>query len=697
MNQQASTLPILREELVIQPVEPDPDGEPAFLLHDPLANRHFRLSASYIELMSLLDSRDLEDMCQRGSILLDRAITTEEAETLINFLRINNLVKTDEQQLTWINEQRTAKEKRPWLEYIVRAPIFIRIPLWNPDKFLESTLPYARLLASGVALRLYIGCALVGLFAISQQTEKFLGTFLYFFSPEGIITFVISIILVKVCHELGHAYTAKHYGCRVPVIGVAFIVGWPVLYTDTSTTWKIFSHRERLSVGIAGMAVELAIASLALMTWLVLDDGILRSIAFILATTTWILSLLVNLNPLMKFDGYYLLSDWLKVPNLEQRSFALARWFIRERLFNLNHSPPEEPKFTLIVFGFAVWIYRALLFLGISLLIYSVLFKALGIIFFFATVWIFIGQPIFKELRFWIEHRNEISWNRHTGISAAVSVLLISLVTLPWKTTVSLPAYASSGQVDFYAPEDGKLIYLASRGQHLKKGDVIAQFVSPELDKEIRLTKLKTQELRAMAAVVGFRAETIKERRLFETELLSEERKLASLQRKFSSLTIKAQENGTLTDLPDDLTGQQWITKSSRIGSMVIDDSTKIIAYANERDLGRLKVGMQAYFLPETLAFEASNLEITGIAESATRSLDQLYLASLFGGDIAVREDADGRLPTQHSLYKINLDAPALQTSTVQRGTCVITAERSSLLERIYRSFFATAVNEAAF
>ena len=148
MNQQASTLPILREELVIQPVEPDPDGEPAFLLHDPLANRHFRLSASYIELMSLLDSRDLEDMCQRGSILLDRAITTEEAETLINFLRINNLVKTDEQQLTWINEQRTAKEKRPWLEYIVRAPIFIRIPLWNPDKFLESTLPYARLLAS---------------------------------------------------------------------------------------------------------------------------------------------------------------------------------------------------------------------------------------------------------------------------------------------------------------------------------------------------------------------------------------------------------------------------------------------------------------------------------------------------------------------------------------------------------------------
>ena len=85
------------------------------------------------------------------------------------------------------------------------------------------------------------------------------------------------------------------------------------------------------------------------------------------------------------------------------------------------------------------------------------------------------------------------------------------------------------------------------------------------------------------------------------------------------------------------------------------------------------------------------------MAGPATRSLDQLYLASLFGGDIAVKEDPNDRLPTQHNLYKINLDAPALQTSTVQRGTCVITAERSSLLERTYRSFFATSVNETAF
>jgi len=88
---------------------------------------------------------------------------------------------------------------------------------------------------------------------------------------------------------------------------------------------------------------------------------------------------------------------------------------------------------------------------------------------------------------------------------------------------------------------------------------------------------------------------------------------------------------------------------------------------------------------------------MTGMAGSATRSLDHLYLAWLFGGDIAVREDADGHLGAQHSLYKINLDAPALQPSTVQRGTCVSSAERSSLLERIYSSFFATAVNEAAY
>ena len=192
-------------------------------------------------------------------------------------------------------------------------------------------------------------------------------------------------------------------------MGVAFLVMFPVLYTDTTDAWKLQSRRDRLRIVTAGVRTELYLALIATFLWGVLPDGSLRSAAFFIATTSWVTSVLVNISPFMRFDGYYAFSDLIGVENLQQRAFELGRWRLRRWLWGLNDPLPEPmPRRRarlLILYAWGTWLYRFFLFLGIALLVYHFFFKVLGIFLFIVEVLWFIVMPIFKEVRTWRERR----------------------------------------------------------------------------------------------------------------------------------------------------------------------------------------------------------------------------------------------------------------------------------------------------
>jgi len=165
---------------------------------------------------------------------------------------------------------------------------------------------------------------LIGLFFTARQWDQFTTTFMHFFTLEGFIFYAITLTLIKALHELGHAYTARHFGVRVPIIGVAFLVMFPILYTDTTDAWRLTDKRKRLLIDSGGIIVELSIAAISLFLWSFLPDGPARSAAFFAATTSWVLSLMVNLNPCMRFDGYYLLGDLFGIQNMQARGFELV-------------------------------------------------------------------------------------------------------------------------------------------------------------------------------------------------------------------------------------------------------------------------------------------------------------------------------------------------------------------------------------
>lgn len=276
------------------------------------------------------------------------------------------------------------------------------------------------------------------------------------------------MLVSKLAHELGHGLTAKRFGCKVPTVGVAFMVLWPVLYTDTADAWKLRSRRQRLAIGVAGMAPELSLAAAATLVWSFLPDGPLRSAAFVMATSTWLLTLAVNLNPFMRFDGYMLLSDLWDVPNLQERSFALARWRIREALFGFGDPMPElmpdGRRRRLILYAVGTWVYRLFLFLGIALLVYHIFFKLLGLFLFAIEIWWFILRPVVTELKSWAGRRGDLRLNRRTAVTFAAGVLALAGLFVPWRTQVAAPALVQPAtQATLYAPAPARVTELAVR------------------------------------------------------------------------------------------------------------------------------------------------------------------------------------------------------------------------------------------
>lgn len=278
------------------------------------------------------------------------------------------------------------KSKQNIFKWLIHNYLFIRIPLLKPDKWLEDNKNRINFLYSKLWQNIVLVLGFIGIVFVLRDWENFISTFMYLFSKEGFFYYFLSLVFVKSMHELGHAFTAKRLGCKVPTMGVAFLVLFPVLYTDTTSAWKLKSKYQRLQIVLGGIKVELYLALIATFLWSFAPIGIFKSILFIIATTSWISSLLINISPFLRFDGYYILSDITDSKNLQPRSFAMAKWFIRKNILGLEEEKPEilvkEKENFFIIYAILTWIYRLFLFLGIALLVYYFAFKVLGIILF---------------------------------------------------------------------------------------------------------------------------------------------------------------------------------------------------------------------------------------------------------------------------------------------------------------------------
>ncbi|MCU1717250.1 HlyD family efflux transporter periplasmic adaptor subunit [Pseudomonas sp. 5P_3.1_Bac2] len=698
------TLPALRPDLQLSPGAPGLDGAPQWTLADPLRGRYFKLGAPAMRLLRHWALGDAQRVLQAANGEPGLPVQEQALEELLRFLRGHDLVSAvDSEQRASYATKAAAQRQGLWTQ-ILHKYLFFRIPLWRPDAFLNRTWPWLEryglnLLRFGLPTVL-----LLGMFLVMRDWPRFLATFPHLLSLGGAVAFAIALGFAKLAHEFGHAYMAKRAGCRVPSMGVAFMVLLPMLYTDVSDAWRVQDRRTRLLIGAGGMLAELVLACMALLAWSLLPDGAGRTAAFMLASATWITTLLINVNPLMRFDGYFLLSDLWGVDNLQGRGFALGRWYLREKLFGYGEPMPErwspQLRRRLLLWSYAAWLWRAVLFLGIALAVYHLFFKVLGIFLMMVELVWFLGLPVWREMQHWWQHRSQAQPGKVLALGSSL-VLLLLLLIVPWRSSVEVPALLEAAQVSaVHAPTAARVReVLVSDGQQVAAGQVLLHLQSPDLEARLSISRREIEILQLQLRRQSGRTETAADSGILEQRLAEAVAEYRGLAQQRERLTLRAPHAGVVRDLANSLWPGRWVGSELAL-AQVAESGVRLHGYLAEADLWRVEAGSTGHFvaddvLRQSLAVTLRSLDVNGVA-----FIDQEALISDNQGPIAIRRDVDKRaqpLQAQYGAQFVVDDDSGQPLSQPVRGLVVLRGKAESLWAAAWRRMAAIGVRESGF
>ena len=691
----------LREELSVHPAAPGPDGAPRWVIEDPITHRFYELDWSSFEILrrwSLPPEQIVIEINAQTSLNL----SLEDVEAVHEYLAKSQLLQPDAGQPLFEQWQ---QGRRSHISRLLHGYLFFRVPLIRPDKMLARISP-----AFGVCYQpgfwyLLLAISMLGLFLVMRQWDQFVGTFAGYGQWQDWVWFGLALVISKCSHELGHALSAHRYGCRVPSMGIAFLVLWPVLYTDTNEAWKLQSRRSRLIISASGMAAELALASVATLAWSLTPEGPLSSALFFLASTAWIITLGINLNPFMRFDGYFLLSDWLRQPNMHSRAFAVARWWVRRTLFGLDDRPPEamsaKTQRFMIWFALGTWLYRLVLFLGIALMVYHLFFKLLGIFLMVLELVWFIGRPVSTELLVWWQRRDEIRSQRRTLFPLLILLGVLVVLLWPWSRSVQAPAVVKPLQQQlFYATTPGIVAQLqVHKGDRVEAGQVLLTLTSPDLafeqaqsQKEINLLQWQLDHQTSSERLMQ-QGDLIRERL---TQAYSE---LHRIQDQQSKLIFKAPFAATVTELNEGLQTGLWVAAQEPLLTLAQPGALHIEILVEESALGRLSSNKPVALYPQQPELDAFTCSQTEVETLALSELSTGHLASVYGGPIAVNPAAEGKLVPDQGIYR--LTASGCNSTDIvlreQLATAHLVGEPYSVLSGLWRRIQGTFIRETGF
>jgi putative peptide zinc metalloprotease protein len=694
----------LREDLALFPGPAGLDGAPSFTLHDPLCNRFYRLGWREFEILSRWDCGNAAEIEQRIAAETTLRVDADDIEQLGRFLFASDLLRATSAEATAHAVKKYDRARIGWGKWLLHNYLFMRIPLLRPDRFLTASYPLIRFLYNRFVAIFFIVIGIAGFYLIARQWDEFFATFVDMFSVKGAIAFAVTLACLKVIHELGHAYTAKRYGCRVPSMGLALLVLVPVLYTDANEAWKLRSRRQRLAIGLAGVTVEFCCAAVAALAWGFLPNGAARSAAFLIATSTWVTTLAINLSPFMRYDGYYVLSDWLEMPNLHARAFALARWWLREKLLGLGDPPPEEfpprRRRFLIGFAFLTWLYRFSLFIGIAVLVYAFTIKILGVVMAVVEIAFFLVWPVLKEGIVWWQRKGEVRLTPRTAATATGVVALVALVTLPWQSSIEAPAVLKSTQhAGVFVPDFGARVetITVGDGDPVAADAVLVRLTSPDIDFKLAQVRGNIAVLEWQIAARGSDADLLARSTVVEQEYgaaLAEQKALTTQKER---LDVVAPIGGRAVDLFDGIAPGVWLPAKTRLLSVIDPDGTVVEAYVDEADLDRIAIGNGATFFSEADSLIEVKATVQDIARASTRVLTEPTLASAAGGPITVRPTKQNTLVPDRTLYRVTLIPAAgkIPPDRILRGTVLIQGRAVSLATRAMRVIRAVLVRES--
>ena len=670
-------------------------------IHDPVAQRFYNVDRYAVDMLAHWDQRTIGRM--RAAVAKSRSEMPSEQEvtTLLNFLQRNELLEAVPMQTFARVRQHSQALKRSLGSHLLHGYLFIKLPLARPDAFLRRTLPLVSVFFTPAFWIAMAVLGTLGLYLVSRQWDQFLATFPDMFSVSGVVTYALSLALVKTLHELGHGYTAVRQGSRITTMGVAFVVMTPILYTDTTDAWRLPKRSQRVMIDAAGMAVEVAVAVVATLAWVFLPDGGLRHAAFALATAGWVMSLAVNMNPLMRFDGYYLFSDLTGYPNLQERSFAMGRWFLRELLFGYGDEQPEpahgRSKLFLIGFAYATWVYRFFLFLGIALLVYHYFFKLLGIFLFAVEIGWFLFMPIWNEVKVWHKRKGEAGSRLY--ITAALLAVLAAVLLVPMPYMVRIPAMlTAANQAPAFAPQPARIDAIrVHQGDKVRAGQLLMQLSVPEIDQQLQNSRDQAVLLHRRLDRRGADERDLSDSLVLASQLRLEGDRIGGLERQRDRLAVRAPIDGVVVELAPELKAGRWVDDKTMLALVAQPGNLEVRGYVDADDLKRIQTGDTGEFKDERHLQAPRDIRIERIGAAASEELDHWELAANHGGPVPARALHNRAMP-EHAVFEVSASAASLASGplvTELRGEMQVRGAPQSLAMRALRRVLHVLVREA--
>ena len=574
-------------------------GQMWYVLENPSNNAFSRISKDAYNFIGLLDGKrtvaEVWKICNEQ--FGDSAPTQPEVVQLLGHLYSSNLLYAelapDAESL--FNRYHTRIKRQ--IQGFFSNLLFIRIPLFDPDHFLNRWVSVFGWLFGWIGLLLWIAVISVGLYFVLGNIRELFNQSSDILNPDNFIFLYLSMVIIKIFHEFGHAFACKRFGRlngnggEVHVIGIMFLIFVPLPYVDASSAWAFRKKWHRVIVGMSGVMVELLCAAIAAIIWARTSTGTLHIISYNIIFVASVSTLIFNGNPLLRFDAYYVLSDLVEIPNLGQRSKNYIYYLVKKYCWKMKaaHNPAHSigEIIWFVFYGIASTIYRVFICIRILLFLNDRLPEELFILvpfFAFSAILAWVIIPIGKFIRY-LATSGELFRNRGRAVSFTFGVLIFILVSVG---LIKLPEYFRiEGIVEpanlaiVHAQSDGFITDFLESGQKVSADkEVLIKAENPELEaeKKVLLAELRSLEIQRRLEETREKAAA----QILDEQIKALNEKIARIDFELSSLNIKATLSGTWISPDVEKTKGFYLNRGQQLGLVADLNDVHIRATAGQ-------------------------------------------------------------------------------------------------------------------
>lgn len=619
-------------------------GQIWYVLQDHSSGRFHRFSPEANLVIGLMDGkrvvREIWDLaCAR---LGDDAPTQDEVINILSLLHKADVLRTDVRpDLQELHERAIRQEKQKFWQYI-KNPLALRFPLVDPDRLLNALNPLTRRIFTKGGGLVWLAAMLWAITSVAQHWQELTKDIsAQLFAAENLILMALVFPFAKAIHEIGHGFAIKARGGQVHEMGVMLLVLMPIPYVDASASLAFRDKKDRMLVGAAGMLTELTLAMLALLVWVNVEPGLVRALAYNVMIIAGISTLVFNANPLLRFDGYYILADFLEISNLGQRANAHIAYVVKRHILGVKTAEPgldapgERPWF--VFYAIASFIYRLFISFTIAILV-AQQYLILGVLLAMWSLYSSIFLPIGKQLSYLFSSTDL----RGTRMRAWLLTLVIFGVIIWFVTMFPVPSWTRTEGVTV-APQDASVRALTDgfvvrveslAGDTVQAGEPIMEVEDLELLSQVKILQAQLDE--QIARYTEAQGQPV-QMGLIKEEISHLRSRLQNALERKNNLVIPSPATGTfLLSEAADWPGR-FVHRGDLIGYVFNRSALAIQVVVGQGDVDLVRNGTHRVQLRPAHSIErVIQANIRRIVPAATKELPGEALSVRGGGELAL-------------------------------------------------------------